>query len=59
MGFPVGSAVDNHRFDPWVKKLPWRRKWQHTPVFSPGSTDRGTWRATVHGVAKSQTWVSD
>ena len=21
--------------------------------------DRGTWRATVHGVAKSQTWLSD
>ena len=21
--------------------------------------DRGAWRATVHGVAKSQTWVSD
>ena len=23
------------------------------------STDRGTWQATVHGVAKSQTWLSD
>ena len=22
-------------------------------------TDRGTWRATVHGIAKSQTWLSD
>ena len=22
-------------------------------------TDRGAWRATVHGVAKSQTWLSD
>ena len=22
-------------------------------------TDRGTWRATVHGVAKSQTWLSN
>ena len=21
--------------------------------------DRGTWQATVHGVAKSQTWLSD
>ena len=21
--------------------------------------DRGAWRATVHGVAKSQTWLSD
>ena len=24
------------RFDPWVKKLPWGRKWQPTPVFLPG-----------------------
>ena len=23
------------------------------------STDRGTWQATVHGVAKSRTWLSD
>jgi len=23
-------------FDPWVRKIPWRRKWQHTPVFLPG-----------------------
>ena len=24
------------RFDPWVGKVPWRRKWQPTPVFLPG-----------------------
>ena len=24
------------RFDPWVKKIPWRRKWQPTPLFLPG-----------------------
>ena len=23
-------------FDPWVEKLPWRRKWQPTEVFLPG-----------------------
>jgi len=23
-------------FDPWVGKIPWRRKWQPTPVFMPG-----------------------
>ena len=22
-------------FDPWVRKIPWRRKWQPTPVFLP------------------------
>ena len=24
------------RFNPWVRKIPWRRKWQPTPVFLPG-----------------------
>ena len=35
-----------HRFDPWVRKTPWRRKWQLTPVFLPGKNpmDRGTGR---------------
>ena len=38
----------------------WRRKWQSTPVSVPGkSTDEETWWATVHGVAKSQTLLSD
>ena len=23
-------------FDPWVRKIPWRREWLPTPVFSPG-----------------------
>ena len=23
------------KFDPWVGKIPWRRKWQPTPVFLP------------------------
>ena len=25
-----------HGFDPWVGKMPWRRKWQPTPVLLPG-----------------------
>ena len=33
-----------HSFDPWVEKIPWRRKWQPTPVFLPGNLmDRGAW----------------
>ena len=24
------------RFDPWVRKIPWRREWQPTPVLLPG-----------------------
>ena len=27
-----------HRFDPWVGKIPWRRRWQPTPVFLPGES---------------------
>ena len=27
-----------HRFDPWVRKIPWRRAWQPTPVFLPGES---------------------
>ena len=23
------------RFNPWVRKMPWRRKWQPTPGFLP------------------------
>ena len=40
-------------FNPWVGKIPWKRKWQPTPAFLPGdSMDRGAWKATVHGVSK-------
>ena len=26
------------RFDPWVRKIPWRRAWQLTPVSLPGES---------------------
>ena len=26
------------QFDPWVRKIPWRRTWQPTPIFSPGES---------------------
>ena len=41
MGFPGGSVVKNlpakqvTRVHPWIRKIPWRRKWQPTPVFLP------------------------
>ena len=61
----VAQLVKNHlqcrrrEFDPWVRKIPWRRKWQSTPVFLPGkSMDRGAWWVPVHGVIKIQTWLS-
>ena len=47
-------------FDPWVRKIPWNRKWQHTQLFLPGkSHGQRACRATVHGVPKSQTRLSD
>ena len=29
-------AMQETGFDPWVGKIPWRRKWQPTPVLWPG-----------------------
>ena len=41
-------------FDPWVRKILWRRVQQPT-LFSPEEAlDREAWRATVHRAAKSQ-----
>ena len=44
LGFPGGSDSKDclecrkPGFDPWVGKIPWRRKWQSTPVFLPGKS---------------------
>ena len=37
---PACNARDIIRcgFHPWVRKSPWRRTWQHTPVFLPGES---------------------
>ena len=51
-----------HEFDPWVRKSPWRTKWQCTPSkYSclENPMDRGAWPATVHRVTKGWIWVSD
>ena len=58
--FNVCSLVHTSLFDPWVRKIPWRGKWQPTPVFCLGnSMNRGAWQAAVHGVVKSQTQLSN
>ena len=31
-------AMRETGFDSWVRKIPWRRKWQSTPVFLPGES---------------------
>ena len=33
---PIGRRHKRHGFDPWVRKIPWTRKWQPTSVFLPG-----------------------
>ena len=46
-------------FDPWVRKIPWWRKWQPTPVFLPGrSHGQRSLQATACGVTKSWTQLS-
>ena len=32
-------------FDPWIEKIPWRRRWQPTRVLLPGKSHR--WRSLV------------
>ena len=32
-------AISRCRLQPWVRKTPWRRKWQPTPVFVPGKSN--------------------
>ena len=44
------------RFNPWVGKIPWSKKWQPILVFLPGKfhEQRSLACCVVHGVAKSQ-----
>ena len=47
-------------FNLWVRKIPRRRERLPTPVFFlENSMDRGTWWATVRGVTKSRTRLSN
>ena len=64
LGFPGGPSGKEsvhryrrhkrHRFDSWVRKIPWRRKWQSALVFllgeSPGQ--RGAWQVIVHRITE-------
>ena len=61
--FPGGISGEEHHacqcrrhrrcgFHPWVRKIPWRRAWQPTPVFLPGESQAThssilAWR--IHG----------
>ena len=34
--YPLSYQCRRPVFNPWVRKIPWRRAWQRTPVFLPG-----------------------
>ena len=66
MGFQGGTSGKEHvcqckrhkrcRFNTSVRKIPWKRAWEHTLVFLPGeSQGQRAWWAIVHRVTKSQT----
>ena len=49
----LSGKCRRHRFNPWVGKIPWRRKWQPTPVFLTGKFHGQTnLVGTIHGVAR-------
>ena len=57
---PANEGDVRDSFDPWIKKIPWRRTWQPTPVFLPGEspwTEELGGLHTVHRAAKSWTWL--
>ena len=68
MGIPGGASGKKptceckrhrrHGFDPWARKIPWRRTYQPTTVFLPGeSHGQRSLGDTFHSVAKSWTWL--
>ena len=60
MGKESACQCKRHGFDLWVKKIPWRGKWQPSPVFLPGKSSG--WRSLANyspWVAKSRTRLSD
>ena len=44
-------------FDPWVGKIPWRRKWQPTPVFLPGKPHGQKSPAGYSPQGHTETWL--
>ena len=66
VGFPGGTSGKEPAcmqeieviclFDPWVRKIPWRRAWQSIQYScQENPMARGAWWATVHRVPKSWT----
>ena len=45
----------SYRFNPWIRKIPWRRAWQPIPIFLPGEShgQRSLLGYTDHSIAES------
>ena len=52
--------IQARQCDPWIRKVPWRRKWHPTPVFLPAKSygQRILVGYTGHGVAETQKRLS-
>ena len=49
-----------HGFDPWIRKIPWRRAWPPTLVFLPGEfCGQRSLAAAVHRVDRVRHNLSD
>ena len=60
LGTWTSLTKQRHRFNPWVRKTPWRKKWHPTPVFLPGeSHGQRSLVGYSPWVTKSWTWLSD
>ena len=67
LGFPANTSDKDpvcqcrrhkrHSFHPWVRNIPWSRKWHPIPVFLPWKShgQRSLVGHTVHGITKSWT----
>ena len=49
-GKESASQCGRHGFNPWVRKIPWRRKWQPAPVFLPGKSHGQRRLVGLHGI---------
>ena len=55
------KICQQYRFDPWVKKITWRRKWPPTPVFLPGEptwTEEPGWWQSMRSQRVRHDWVT-
>ena len=65
-GFPGGASGkeptcqcrrrNRHKFNPWVRKIPWKRKWQPTPVFLPGESHEQTKPGRLQSIGLQRVW---